>query len=174
MSDTAPPCLSVTARTAAAPSSALDLCGCTRSALLATRRQHGVQVQEQLCRRALHARADGLDAADHLLCEGAVCTRACDRVLRRCHAAPMMCCISPVNGFRRRPEGCRARAAGRAPGLRGTLRNEECSVHWLPQPLNKFRGAHRAWYACPRHSSASLEIKARQVCASAQRSPQVP
>eukprot|EP00964_Phaeocystis_antarctica_P047341 scaffold27386_cov67-Phaeocystis_antarctica.AAC.1 len=34
---------------------------------LATRRRHGVQVQEQLCRRALHARADGLDAADHLL-----------------------------------------------------------------------------------------------------------
>ena len=57
-------------------------------ALLATRRQHGVQVQEQLWRRALHARADGLDAADHLLCEGAVCTRVCDRLLRRCHAAP--------------------------------------------------------------------------------------
>ena len=50
-----------------------------------------VQVQEQLCRRALHARADGLDAADHLLCEGAVCTRVCDRVLRRCHAAPKRC-----------------------------------------------------------------------------------
>jgi hypothetical protein len=62
-------------------------------ALLATRRRHGVQVQEQLCRRALHARADGLDAADHLLCEGAVgvCTRVCDRVLRRCHAAPKRC-----------------------------------------------------------------------------------
>ena len=35
------------------------------------------------------ARADGLDAADHLLCEGAVCTalevctRVCDRILRR-------------------------------------------------------------------------------------------
>jgi hypothetical protein len=41
-------------------------------ALLATRRRHGVQVQEQLWRRALHARADGLDATDHLLCEGAV------------------------------------------------------------------------------------------------------
>ena len=60
-------------------------------ALLATWRQHGVQVQEQLCRRALHARADGLDAADHLLREGAVCTRVCDRVLRRCHAAPKRC-----------------------------------------------------------------------------------
>jgi len=30
----------------AAPSSAFELCGCTRSALLATRRRHGVQVQE--------------------------------------------------------------------------------------------------------------------------------
>ena len=30
---------------------------------------HGVQVQEQLCRRALHTRADGRDAADHLVCE---------------------------------------------------------------------------------------------------------
>ena len=30
-------------------------------------------------------------AADHLLCEGAVCTRVCDRVLRRCHAAPKRC-----------------------------------------------------------------------------------
>ena len=47
------------------------------AALLATRRRHacGVQVQEQLCRRALHARADGLDAAGHLmLTKGAVCT----------------------------------------------------------------------------------------------------
>ena len=52
-------------------------------ALLATRRRHGVQVREQLCRRALYARADGLDnATDHLLCEGAVCTRVCDRVIR--------------------------------------------------------------------------------------------
>jgi hypothetical protein len=56
-----------------------------------TRRRHGVQVQEQLCRRALHARANGLDAADHLLCEGAVCTRVRDRLLRRCHAAPKRC-----------------------------------------------------------------------------------
>eukprot|EP00964_Phaeocystis_antarctica_P001894 scaffold991_cov71-Phaeocystis_antarctica.AAC.2 len=32
----------------------------------------------------------------------------------------------------------------------------------MRNPLNKFRGAHRAWYACPGHSSASLEIKARQ------------
>ena len=80
-----------TVKAAAAPSSAFDLCGCTRSALLATRRRHGVQVREQLCRRALHARADGLGATDHLLCEGAVCTRVCDRVLRRCHAAPKRC-----------------------------------------------------------------------------------
>eukprot|EP00964_Phaeocystis_antarctica_P023414 scaffold13097_cov59-Phaeocystis_antarctica.AAC.1 len=28
-------------------------------------------IQEQLCRRALHTRVDGLGAADHLLCEGA-------------------------------------------------------------------------------------------------------
>ncbi len=48
-------------------------------------------VWEQLCRRALHARADDLGAADHLLCEGAVCTRVRDRVLRRCHAAPKRC-----------------------------------------------------------------------------------
>jgi len=41
----------------------------------------------QLWRRALLARADGPDEDDHLLCEGAVCTRVCDRVLRRCHAA---------------------------------------------------------------------------------------
>ena len=42
-------------------------------------RRHVGQVQEQLCRRALYASADGLDAADHLLCEGAVCSRLCDR-----------------------------------------------------------------------------------------------
>jgi len=71
----ATPRVRATVKAAAAPSSALDLCGCTRSALLATRRRHGVQVQEQLWRRALHARADDLGAADHLLCEGAVCTR---------------------------------------------------------------------------------------------------
>ena len=52
--------------------------------------RHGGQVQEQVfCRNARHARAAGLDAADHLLCEGAVCTRLCDLVLRRCHAAPV-------------------------------------------------------------------------------------
>ena len=33
---------------------------CVQRALLVSRRQHGVQVQEQLCRRALHARAGGL------------------------------------------------------------------------------------------------------------------
>ena len=33
----------------------------------------------------------GLDAADHLLCEGAVCTRLCGLVLRRCHATPVGC-----------------------------------------------------------------------------------
>ena len=60
------------------PSSALDLCGCPQLALLATRRRHGGQVQEHVCRHALHARAAGLDAADHLLCEVAVCTRLCD------------------------------------------------------------------------------------------------
>eukprot|EP00964_Phaeocystis_antarctica_P060471 scaffold36072_cov40-Phaeocystis_antarctica.AAC.1 len=98
--DTATPRLSVTVKAAVAPSSAFDLCGCIQRALLATRRQHGVQVQEQLCRRALHARADGLDAADHLLREGAVCTRVCDRVLRRCHrvrariAPPGVVCAS--------------------------------------------------------------------------------
>ena len=84
-------CVPLSERRTKAPSSALDLYGCIQRALLATRRQHGVQVQEQLCRRALHARADGLDAADDLLCEGAVCTRVCDRVLRRCHAAPKRC-----------------------------------------------------------------------------------
>ena len=57
-----------------------------------TRRRHGVQVQEQLWRRALHARANGLDAADHLLCEGTVCTREfVTESLRRCHAAPKRC-----------------------------------------------------------------------------------
>ena len=87
----ATPRVRATVKAAAAPSSALDLCGCPQHALLATRRRHGVQVREQLCRRALHARADGLDVADHLLCEGAVCTRVCDRVLMRCHAAPKRC-----------------------------------------------------------------------------------
>ena len=65
---------------------ALSLCPCIHCALLATRRRHGVEVPEQLCRRAFHARAAGLDAADHLLREVTVCTRLCDRVLRRCHA----------------------------------------------------------------------------------------
>ena len=46
--------------------------------LLATRRRHGGQVQEHVCRHAHHARAAGLDAADHLLCEVAVCTRLGD------------------------------------------------------------------------------------------------
>ena len=87
----ATPRVRATVKAAAAPSSAFDLCRCPQRALLATRRRHGVQVREQLCRRALHARADGLGAADHLLCEGAVCTRVCDRVLRRCHAAPKRC-----------------------------------------------------------------------------------
>ena len=50
-----------------------------------------VQGQEQLCRRALQARAGGLGAADRLVCEDAVCTRVRDRVLRRCHAAPKRC-----------------------------------------------------------------------------------
>ena len=44
-----------------APSSALDLCGCFRRALLATRRRHGEQVQEHVCRHALYTRAAGLD-----------------------------------------------------------------------------------------------------------------
>ena len=43
----ATPRVRATVRAAAAPSSALDLCGCPQRALLATRRQHGVQVQEQ-------------------------------------------------------------------------------------------------------------------------------
>ena len=39
-------------------------------------RHSGSQIKvQELCRRALHARADVLDAADHLLCGGAVCTR---------------------------------------------------------------------------------------------------
>ena len=67
-----------TVKAAAAPSRALDLCGCPQRALLATRRQHGVQVQKQLC-DALFTHdtraADGLDAADHLLCEGAESAR---------------------------------------------------------------------------------------------------
>ena len=82
----ATPRLSATVKAAAASCSAFDLCGCIQRALLTTRRRHGVQVQEQLCRRALHTRADGLDVADHLVCKGVVCTRVCDRVLRRCHA----------------------------------------------------------------------------------------
>jgi hypothetical protein len=92
-SDTATPRPGVTVKAAAAPFSAFRTCADVniQRALLATRRRHGVQVREQLCRRALHARADGLDATDHLLCEGAVCTRVCDPEfshLRRCHAAP--------------------------------------------------------------------------------------
>ena len=68
-----------TVKAAAAPFSAFDLCGCIQRALLATRRRHGVQGQEQLCRRrrALHARAGDRqrDAADHLLREGAQSAR---------------------------------------------------------------------------------------------------
>ena len=40
VSDTATPRLSVTVKTAAAPPSALDLCGCIQRALLTTRRRH--------------------------------------------------------------------------------------------------------------------------------------
>ena len=48
--------------------------GCTRSALLATRRQHGVGKSRNMSADMLvPARAAGLDAADHLLCEVAVC-----------------------------------------------------------------------------------------------------
>ena len=51
-------------------------CGCIGFALLAPLgRQHGVQVQEQLFRRALPTSADSLAAPDHLMREGAVCTR---------------------------------------------------------------------------------------------------
>ena len=46
-------CLRVPVTLAAAPCCAFDLCSFLQRALLATRRQHGVQVQEQLCRRAL-------------------------------------------------------------------------------------------------------------------------
>ena len=42
-----------------------------RSAPLRRQGRHGEQVQGQLCRRALHSRVDDLDAADHLLSEGA-------------------------------------------------------------------------------------------------------
>ena len=38
---------------------------------------------------ALHTSADSLAAADHLMREGAVCTRLCTRHLRSCHAAPV-------------------------------------------------------------------------------------
>ena len=55
--------------------------------LLSLKGRHGEQVQGQLCRRALHSRVDGLDTTDHLLSEGAVCTRLRNRVLRRWHAA---------------------------------------------------------------------------------------
>ena len=47
------PRVRATVKAAAAPSSALDLCGCIQRALLATRRRHGVQVQE-------HSFADAL------------------------------------------------------------------------------------------------------------------
>ena len=47
----------------------------------------GGQLQEHVCRHALPAGAAGLDAADHLLCEVAVCTRCfVTAILRRCHA----------------------------------------------------------------------------------------
>ena len=60
-------------------------------AQLVTKRQHGEQVQEHVCRRALHSRADGLGTADHSVTEEAVNARLYDRVLRRCHAAPRRC-----------------------------------------------------------------------------------
>ena len=43
-----------------------DLCSCAAASSVRSsplRRQHGVQVQEQLCRSALHTRPDGLDWA---------------------------------------------------------------------------------------------------------------
>ena len=77
--------------TAEAWCSAFDLCGCPQRAQLVTKRQHGEQVQEHVCRRALRSRADGLGTADHSVTEEAVNARLYDRVLRRCHAAPRRC-----------------------------------------------------------------------------------
>ena len=54
-----------------------------RSSVLATRRANTVCKScpgTALPTRSSHKRADGLDAAGHLLCEGAVCTRVCDRL----------------------------------------------------------------------------------------------
>ena len=85
----ATPRVHATIRAAAAPCSALDLRTGIRCALLAPHRHHGVQVQEQLFRGGLHTSADSLAAADHLMREGAVCTRLCTGYLRRCHAAPV-------------------------------------------------------------------------------------
>jgi hypothetical protein len=94
-SDTATPRPGVTVKAAAAPSSAFDLCA---DALGVRSSPLGA---DTVCKSrnsfadalfSLHARAGGLGAVDHLLCEGAVCTRVRgDRVLRRCHAAPKRC-----------------------------------------------------------------------------------
>ena len=86
----ATPHVHATIRAAAAPSMPLDLRAADALVVRSSRHsaKHGVQVQEQLF-RALHTSADSLAAADHLMREGAVCTRLCTRYLRRCHAAPV-------------------------------------------------------------------------------------
>ena len=79
------------------PARWFDLCGCIQRALLATRRQHTVCKSRNSFADALFTQ--GLmaliqlpiiccDSADHLLCEGAVCTRVCDRVLNIGGATP--------------------------------------------------------------------------------------
>ena len=88
---TATPRPSATVLTAAAPSSALELCGCIQRAVRATQGRHGVQVHQQLLRRGLHSGLDGLDAADHFLSKGAVRTRLRHRVLRRSDARRVRC-----------------------------------------------------------------------------------
>ena len=47
---------------------------------LGARRRHVGRVHEHVWRRALHSSADRLDAADHLMTEGVVCTRLCDEL----------------------------------------------------------------------------------------------
>ena len=54
----------------------------------AARRRHGGRVNEHVRRRALHASADRLDDADHLLTEGVVCTRLCDELSVRFGGTP--------------------------------------------------------------------------------------
>ena len=65
-------------------------CGCIGCALLAPLGANMVFKSRSSFSDVLFTTsADSLAAADHLMREGAVCTRLCTRYLRSCHAAPV-------------------------------------------------------------------------------------